>query len=364
MQKIVDFHRKILDGKGFYYLCLRKILFFFSLFFRLIVFVKGSLHKCGLFSVQKVDAFVVSIGNISCGGTGKTPLTLLLSKEIQNRKKVAILSRGYQAKNKKISIACDGSGPFYEAKKIGDEPFLLARRLIKPLLIIGKNRLKSAKMAVNRKCEVILLDDGMQYKKLHKDFQIVTMKSFDLFGNGFFLPRGFLRDHPKRLSDSDLVFVSPVHSKMEYENIQKKLRPFTKAPIIGAKPYLVSWKTLEGKTASLIPGSKVAIFCGIGQPKGFEDSVKQLGYSVILKLFLNDHEKISSKRASSFSKKATDLGAKYLLCTEKDAVKTMQKDLFSLPVLYMEMDVKITYGELHWKMLIEKIVSNRNNQPA
>ena len=164
----------------------------------LISFLKNSFYDRKWISISSLPATVVSVGNIVAGGTGKTPFVHLLAKTFRHRK-VAILSRGY------------GS--------IADEALLLARRLPEVKVYVGKDRVASGIKAIKEGAELLILDDGFQYRRLARDFDLVLLDGDDLFGKGHYLPWGYLRDSPKRLREADAVFIYGRDVRLEVKEI-------------------------------------------------------------------------------------------------------------------------------------------------
>ena len=191
------------NAKGF----LVKLLEFASIFYGLGSGLKNKLYDKNIIKPKKVDAFVISIGNITTGGVGKTPIVAQIANYLtSNGEKVAIVSRGYggELSNNNINVISDGKNIFYNAKLAGDEPFWLAQNAEKTIVITTKNRYKGAKYAVeNFGASKIILDDGFQHRKLHRDLDIVLMDSKMGFGNEKLLPAGPLREGMEAFSRID-----------------------------------------------------------------------------------------------------------------------------------------------------------------
>lgn len=296
---------------------LKGILTFLSLFFRLGVKVKNLAYDSGALKPKKVKTCVISVGNIVAGGTGKTPFVMLLARKLRS---VTILSRGYRT---------------------NDEPRLLAKKLPGSQVIINKDRVKSAKAAGN----IAILDDGMQYRRLHRDLEIVLVNSKDPFGKGHYLPRGYLRDHPKRLGAADLIVLNHVYSDEDFERAKKELAPYTSAPCI-ATSYVVQ---------NVFDGKKVGVFCALGQPKRFVETVKRSGGDVQATYFLPDHVAFKEAKLKNYLKKCQQKDIHTLVCSEKDAVKLPQKLLETLPIHVLTGELTITHGEAHLNTLLKEI---------
>lgn len=277
-------------------------------------FVKNLSYDLRWRSIRSLPRATVSVGNLVAGGTGKTPFVHLLAQNFSHRK-VAILSRGY--------------GPF------ADEAELLARRLPQAKVYIGRDRLTLGKKAVAEGAELLILDDGFQYRKLFRDFDLVLLDGQDPFGKGHYLPWGYLRDSPRRLKQADAVFING-----------KDLHLATKRIL-----------NLKGEEISSVSGWKVALFSGIAKPAKFKKTVVDLGADVVDEWVLQDHALICINKLNAFAEKSRHLGARALLCTEKDAVRLSTDLKVALPLLFLEMEMKIS----NWEKLIEKIDQKIDN---
>lgn len=272
----------------------------FSWLYALAVWIRNSLYDWGWLAVTKVPCTVVSVGNIVAGGTGKTPFVHLLAKTFSHRK-VAILSRGYG--------------------RVPDEALMLAQRLPQVKVYVGKDRVASAKKAVSEGAELILLDDGFQHRRLHRDCDVV------LGGiSGRYLPWGFLRDSPRRLPEADAHFTGDDWAVKVTRILDRKRQEI-----------------------SSIRGWKVAIFSGIAKPSNFKKTVESLGAEVTAEVIFADHEMADLNRLPH-------VGA--LLCTEKDFVKLPPTDL---PIYYVEIELEMTRGRDRWEKAVEKIDQKIDN---
>lgn len=351
----------------------RALLYAFSLFFRLGAAIKnaaydgcyeigrGVRYKFIRVNIYNFKARIISIGNIVAGGTGKTPLTELIAKEILKRKKsLAILSRGYKAKMEKDTfgpqLICEGKGPMRSAKECGDEPYLISKNVPKILFYVGKNRVEAARMAIKKGAKILLLDDGMQYRKLHRGFEIVIMDAKDPFGKGYFLPRGFLRDHPKSLARADLIVINHISDSTEMERVSALVKKWSKAPITGVAPSYLKTLSIDDKESFSLKGKKVAAFCGIAKPAYFYQLLENEGAEVIQSLSLGDHEKIDEKLLEEFSKEAYSKEADLIVCTEKDAVKITEYPQMKTPLAYIKMELKVKFGERQFEEALAEMV--------
>ncbi len=269
--------------------------------------------------MHRVQSTVVSVGNIVAGGTGKTPFVHLLAKTFSHRR-VAILSRGFG--------------------KMPDEAMLLQRRLPQVKVYVGKDRAALAKKAAADGAELILLDDGFQHRRLHRDFDIVLLRQDDPFGKGHYLPWGFLRDSPNRLKEADAVFTGG----LDFEPAATRI--------------------LGGEGEETLQGKSVGLFCGIGNPRSFKKTVEDLGASIAAQWILADHQPASLEHLARFADRCKSLGASALVTTEKDFIKLLSPVSAALPILYLEIELRLTGGRQKWENLIAKIDQKIDNRPA
>lgn len=312
-----------------------KLLEFGSIFYGIGSGLKNKLYDNGLLKPKKVNAFVISVGNITTGGVGKTPVVSEIAKYlIQNGEKVAIISRGYGGKlsNKNINIISDGEKIFYNAKLAGDEPFWLAQNSKGVIVITTKNRYEGAKFAVEKfGATKIILDDGFQHRKLYRNLDIVLMDSKMVFGNEKLLPAGPLREGMEAFSRIDrLVVVSKDidHSRAEKlaKIMSKKMK--VKTTVCNTEPdYVYNIKTGE----KLADNSEITAICAIGQPKQFYQFLNN--YKIKQTIDFDDHHIYTEE----------ELPDGIIVTTEKDAVKMKdftRNDIFALK-LKTNIDVQI-----------------------
>lgn len=341
---------------------LRRCLHFLSWFYKGAVFCRNWAFDHGwLRRYSPPVPVVISIGNIVAGGTGKTPVTLLLAKAFYDEVPLAILSRGYRSKAERMSIPVAlsrGQGPMHPASFCGDEPYMLAQNLPKAFIFVGRNRHKSSSMAAKAGAQLILLDDGMQHRRLARDFELVVLDSYDPFGQGYFLPRGFLREGMHSLARADLIILNHAHDHEAFLNLRKHIASYTKAPVVGTKTVVDAVLDLNGKGAASLSGKKVGIFCGIAHPEYFEQTVRDLGATIVARYFIPDHMDYEAENLVKFANQAALEGAEVLVCTEKDRVKLVEPLNLSLPVLWVRMRLSFVEGQTEWEEFIARVKSD------
>ncbi len=241
---------------------------------------KNFLYDKKIIKPKKVNAYVISVGNMTTGGVGKTPVVAEIAKYIVAAgKKTAIVSRGYGGRlsNRKINMISDGERIYFDAVQAGDEPYMLAENTQGCYVFTCKDRFMAAKYAVEKfGVEVIILDDGFQHRKLHRDMDIVLMDSVKGFGNENLLPAGPLREGPEALERIDkFVVVSKNFEHDTAENVAKIMQKRLKIPttVCYTEPdYVYNIKTGQ----RLMEGLAVTAMCAIGQPQQFYDFLTEL----------------------------------------------------------------------------------------
>lgn len=308
---------------------------------------------------------VISIGNIVVGGTGKTPVTLMFAKEFYDEFFIGILSRGYRSLAEKLPIPVvlsKGEGPMQSASFCGDEPFLISQNLPKAFVVVGRNRHKASDIASRAGVQLILLDDGMQHRRLARDFEVVVMDTIDLFGQGYYLPRGFLREGAHSLSRADLIILNHVEDRDTFDGIKKQVSKYTKATIVATRMEVVSLETIFGEVVQSIQGKKVGVFCGIAHPEYFQQTVLRQGGEIVASAFTSDHLILDFSTLKTFAVQCKEMGAEMLLCTEKDKVKIDKAAEFSLPIVWLKMRLKLVEGDREWTEFISRVKTDLRNR--
>lgn len=303
-----------------------------SQLFRFILLVRHLLYDYKVLSVYKAPIPVISVGNLSVGGTGKTELTSFLVSNCFTHHKVAILSRG-QGRSYLNSAPFRVDPNVHTLEDCGDEPWLLAKRHPEALVVVAKDRCSGARFAHTLGAKLVLLDDGMQHRRLERDIEIVILKGKEHKGDKEFLPRGTLRELPSRLKKADYIFTEG--------KILPELPSCSKAPIICFNRVLESVLSCIEEKPVEIKGKQVALFCGISQPRRFEETVRKSGAEVIDTLWLLDHVRISPDKLRMFFDRAIKKGAQWIVCTEKDRMKFPKEWMESYAIAFIRQKLEI-----------------------
>lgn len=312
-----------------------EILKFCSYFYGVGSRLKNFFYDKKIIKPKKVDAFVISVGNMTTGGVGKTPVVSEIAKYlISQGRKVAIVSRGYggHLSNRAINMISDGAMIYFDAVDAGDEPYWLAENTPGCYVFTCRNRYMASKHAVDKfGVEVIILDDGFQHRKLHRDLDVVLMDSVKGFGNECLLPAGPLREGPEALERIDKFVV--VSKNTNHEVAQKVVRIMQKrlklsTSICYTEPdYVYDIKTGQ----RLMEGIAVTAMCAIGQPQQFYDFLKD--YQVVNTVTFDDHHQYSAGDIVDIS------GS--IITTEKDAVKLARFDRGNIYALRLKTVVDV-----------------------
>jgi tetraacyldisaccharide 4'-kinase len=320
-----------------------------STVYRSVIAARNFAYDCEWISATRLPVPVISIGNIVVGGTGKTPLVHLLASQLQDKVRLAILTRGFRSRierSRKSLCISFGNGPQYSPEECGDEPYFLAQKT-KASIWVGVDRVASGRLAIQAGANCLLLDDGMQHRRLKRDFEIVAVDGMDPFSRERFLPWGLLRDSPKRLRFADLIVATHVKDWQHHQQLQELLSRFTCAPVVAAQMAVLNKEAFSPR--------KVGVFCGIGTPSRFLQTVRDLNQEIVDTLILKDHGSLQEGRLQGFAKKCREKGAMALLCTEKDDVKLSLSSSVCLKIEPVEIQLKIIAGSEHWEHLIENM---------
>ena len=335
------------------------------------------LYRRRLFRPQELGCPVVSVGNLTVGGTGKTPVAEMLARELQRRgRRVAILSRGYKSvprpfaqrlRNKLFKhldlfpprIVSDGKDVLLDSRRAGDEPHMLAKNLPGVCVLVDKDRVKSGLHALRHfGSDVLLLDDGLQYQRLRHRIDVVLVDSQAPFGNEHLLPRGTLREPPTNLRRASYIIVTKSGPQPD-EALLARLRKLNRtAAIIECNHAPRHWQDL--RTGEKLPldhlkGRHVGAMSGIARPESFEEGVRQLGAKVEVTKAFADHHRFTKKEILRFLEWCDRRSLDALVTTEKDAVRFPEIDDPKVPMLFLRVEIEILRGREHWEELLARL---------
>lgn len=285
---------------------------------------RAAAYKTGVFRVKRLPVPVVSVGNITMGGTGKTPTVLLIAKELMSRgKKVAVLTRGYGGSLEgETRIVSDGKTLLLSPAEAGDEPCLLASALAGLMVVMGSDRYSAGTLAMEKLSpDCCILDDGFQHQRLHRDLDILLLDGSYPFANGWTVPAGFLREPASASNRADMIILT----RHSISNGYPDSLPDT-IPVCSSIHSLKGLTPLAGggmRCFSELSGRRIVAFCGIADPVAFFDGLEAAGLRLVSTLAFSDHTQYGTKEMEALGRLKQQCRADSLITTAKDAVKLM-----------------------------------------
>ena len=357
---------------------LRVGLYSLSKVFTVAVKTRRFLYNFRILRDSALGVQVIAIGNLTAGGTGKTPVVEKFARELQDAgRKVAILSRGYRSKpaplherlvNKLLlrdditppKIVSDGKSLLLDSETAGDEPYMLASNLRDVVVLVDKDRVKAGRFAIDKfGCDTLLLDDGFQYWKLMgRRRDVVLIDHQQPFGNnGKLLPRGTLREPPSHLSRAHNIFITK--SNGDTEELRSQIAKYNpKASVIEcvhSPLYFEDVFTGEQAGLHLLKGRKIAALSGIALPVGFEESLIALGGDLVYSKRFVDHHRFTQQEILNVINRGKTRLADFIVTTQKDAVRFPKIDRRDLPIYFMRVEIKILKGAKNFKDCVRQI---------
>jgi tetraacyldisaccharide 4'-kinase len=321
-------------------------LFLLSLLYALIMRWRRGLYRRGILPSSALPCPVVSVGNITLGGTGKTPMVIYLAQLLQQRGlRAAVLSRGYRSQSRDaVAVVSDGTRVLLGAREAGDEPAMLAQALPGTPVIIGRDRVRSGSLACARfSPDVILLDDGFQHLRLRRNADIVLVDRNVGFGNGCLIPRGILREPLSALQAADLIVLTKKTGESRphpAEGLIVARNP--RAPLFSAGYAVRGLTALDGSPAGDLQGlagKNVLAVAGIGNPGYFTHLLRSSGIRVTEEMLLPDHHCYTAADAERLAACASRVDC--IITTAKDGCKMAGAGFHHLPVLVLDIMVEM-----------------------
>lgn len=355
----------------------RAILFVLSKVFLLVVKLRRFLYNVRLLRDSTLGVQVIAIGNITVGGTGKTPVVEKFARELQNQgRTVAILSRGYRSKPPPLTkrlidrlllrsdttpprVVSDGKSLLLDSETAGDEPYMLASNLKDVIVLVDKDRVKAGRYAIEKfGCDTLLLDDGFQYWKLagrRRDIVLIDCQA--PFGNEYLLPRGTLREPGSHLARASTIFITKsdgntarLRARIARHNSTAGIIECIHQPL-----YFEDVFTGERHDLDLLKGKKVAALSGIAQPESFENSLAKLGAELVYSKRFADHHRFTQQEILNAVNRGKKRQAQIIITTQKDAVRFPKIDRRDLPFYFMRVEIKIVAGAKDFNDCVRQI---------
>jgi tetraacyldisaccharide 4'-kinase len=360
---------------------LRGFLFALSKLFIGIVAARRFLYQYRIFRDHTLGCLVVSVGNLTVGGTGKTPVVEKFARALAHKgRKVAILSRGYKSVprpfwqrvllwitryEKRIPprVVSDGHNLLLDSEQAGDEPYMLASNLPEVIVLVDKDRVKSGRYAIEKfKADTLILDDGFQHWSLKSRLNLVLVDRTYPFGNQHLLPRGTLREAPSALRRASHVFITKSNGAGSAE-LRREIKEWNpNAQIIECTHhplYLQNVFTGERKPLEFLKALKIAALSGIAMPDGFEQGLEKLGAVLVHTKQYADHHRYSQQEILNMINRSKRRGAQAIITTEKDAVRFPKLDRVDVPIYFLRVEIKIIEGAKDFDDAVNRICFDR-----
>ena len=328
---------------------------------------------------KSIGCLVVSIGNLTTGGTGKTPVVEVFAKTLsQKGRKVAILSRGYRSKERSLltklkqkfsskrneippKVVSDGKNLLLNSEFAGDEPYMLASNLRDVAVLVDKDRVKSGLYAIEEyETDTLILDDGFQYLNLKPLINIMLVDSTSPFSNHYVLPRGLLREPIKNLRRADYIFLTKSNGKPHLRHLKSFLQKHNRrAEIIECchKPqYLENvYRKDVRKELSFLKNLKIAALSAIAKPESFEEFLTDFGSTIVHSQAFADHHRYTQQEIIDFINESKEKGAQMIVTTEKDAVRIPRLDRQDIQLYFLRVEIDILSGKESFDQCISRI---------
>ncbi|HUF62493.1 MAG TPA: tetraacyldisaccharide 4'-kinase [Verrucomicrobiales bacterium] len=356
---------------------LRVLLRGLSALWRAGVSLRHALYRHRLLHSRHLGCFVISIGNLTVGGTGKTPVVEMLARSlIQRGRRVAVLSRGYKSEKPPADpvarrrlpgrrrlapprIVSNGSQVLLESRYAGDEPFMLASNLHGVPVLVDIDRVHAGAFAVREfGSDTLLLDDGLQYIRLGRRLNVVLVDSTEPFGTGRLLPGGTLREPPSGLRRAHYIFLTKCDGHPQDQLVDRIRRYNRTAGIIQcthSPRYLQNVATGERLPLGALDDAYIGVMCGIASPRSLVTSLTQLGANVALRRYFNDHHRYRRREVQHFSELCIDRDLSMIVTTEKDAVRLPNLREHEVPIYFLRVEIEILSGDDVWERCISRI---------
>ncbi|HXU75074.1 MAG TPA: tetraacyldisaccharide 4'-kinase [Methylomirabilota bacterium] len=355
----------------------RSFLYGCSKLFQVAIKTRRFLYNVRILRDSTLGVQVIAIGNLTVGGTGKTPVVEKFARALRDQgRNVAILSRGYRSKptpvhewfmNKLLlrddttppRVVSDGKSLLLDSEMAGDEPYMLASNLKDVVVLVDKDRVKSGRYAIEKfGCDTLLLDDGFQYwKLLGRREDIVLIDRQQPFGNERLLPRGTLREPPSHLARASTIFITKSDGKTE--ELRRRIAQYNPtASIIECIHHPLYFEDVfTGQQVGLdwVKGRKIASLSGIAQPESFEQSLVTLGADLVYSKRFADHHRFTQQEVLNVINRSKKRQADTIITTQKDAVRFPKIDRRDLPMYFMRVEIKILSGAKDFQDCVRKI---------
>lgn len=324
------------------------------------MFLRNRAFDWGILSTSRVEVPVIAVGNLTAGGTGKTPLVeFLVGYLLTLGKRVAVVSRGYGRSSRGVVIVSGGKGTIVDARTGGDEAVQVARKFPDASVVVGERRIDAARKAVeDLKAEVLVLDDAYQHRWIDRQLNILVLDAGIDIRKESMLPAGMRRESFASIGRADIVAWSGTTPQSSRTDLQRAVAPWFNGPMLLFRSDPGALRRAEGPSGSGCPGKKVLAFCGIANPRRFFDALRGMGADVVSEHAFPDHHVFHREDIAKILETFSEVHADMIVTTEKDWVRAAADDLIrknfltEYPVCYLPVTVTIVEGR---EMLEENI---------
>ena len=333
---------------------LRAVLWPFSLVFEGVVRLRAFFYRAGIFRQKRLQGVVISVGNLTVGGTGKTPMVQWIAQRLfDSRNRVGILSRGYRGGVRPDSVPLKKVGDAPQ-QRMSDEVWLLGQRLGEKVRIgVGADRYAHGLALEEMGIECFVLDDGFQHLQLARDVDVVLIDATNPFGGGRLLPAGCLREPLAALARADVIVVTRSENALA---IEAAVQRHSQAPIFYAQTQLDEVRIAENTAVPGGPaqwlGRKVFAFCAIGNSAAFFEDVRRWGMEMVGQREFSDHHRYTLGDATKIESDASAAGAEALVCTQKDIYNLRDVCFRSLPLYSCQISMRISETDRLWETIL------------
>jgi tetraacyldisaccharide 4'-kinase len=333
-----------------------KLLWVLSIWYAMIMRFRASAYSLSIFRSFTLPRPVISVGNITVGGTGKTPVTAWIATYLLGKgKKVAVLSRGYGGSLEgTVAVVSDGIKRALSPFEAGDEPCLLADNLPGLIVVIGSSRYDAGRLAMERfKPDIFILDDGFQHLNLKRDLNILLLDANRPLGNGYVFPAGLLREPSSAINRADLI----VYTRADRSCNTVDLVPESSS-VLKSEHSLSGYKQLreEGvRSFEELKGLKGLAFAGIADPVQFFDSLEKCGVQLVATIAFPDHTDYGDEEITALAKLKRSSCADYLITTAKDAVKVPVSSVDKFPFYVAQLEVSF-YDDTALRAALDRLL--------
>lgn len=324
--------------------------------YRLAIAIRNRRFTRDTSAVTRVDVPVISIGNLTTGGTGKSPMVIWVSQRLRElRLRVAIISRGYGGQR-----TASGTGP-------NDEALEMQQRLPDVPQLQDPDRIKSATIAIDElETQCLVMDDGFQHRRLHRDLDVVLIDATNPFGYGYLLPRGLLREPIGSLARADVVVITRCQ-QVDQPAIDAIMKVIAEATSDNHSPPVICqtqtvanrWLQYDGQSMEVDEFGTVAVFvcCAIGNPDSFVKTAARAGANIVGQKFFPDHHSFTRADIQNVVQLAQEKGAHRIICTHKDLVKIAINQFGGMPFFALQIDLEFTHGEEAMTERLRRVVA-------